>query len=140
MTVVSTTGVAAAGIAMPDSTKTATKAGGELGKDAFLKLLAAQARSQDPMAPTDSTAQIAQLAQFSSLEQMSNIAASISTLNISTSHNQAVALVGHEVSYLGADGAQITGIVNKVSFTDSGAKLTVGDHADIDLGMVFEAK
>ncbi len=45
-----------------------------MDKDAFLKLLAVQAKTQDPMAPSDSTQQIAQLAQFSSLEQMLNVA------------------------------------------------------------------
>ena len=44
-----------------------------LGKNEFLKLLTAQLQQQDPTQPMDSTAFVAQLAQFSSLEQMNNI-------------------------------------------------------------------
>jgi len=44
-----------------------------LGKDEFLKLLTNQLQHQDPTEPMDNTAFVAQLAQFSSLEQMSNV-------------------------------------------------------------------
>jgi len=44
-----------------------------LGKDEFLTLLVAQLQNQDPMEPMDDTEYIAQLAQFSSLEQMQNM-------------------------------------------------------------------
>jgi flagellar basal-body rod modification protein FlgD len=44
-----------------------------LGKDAFLKLLVAQLKNQDPQNPADSSQMAAQLAQFSSVEQLTNI-------------------------------------------------------------------
>lgn len=59
----------------PSSTKDA------LGKEAFLKLLVTQLQHQDPLNPLDDKQFIAQLAQFSSLEQMNNISAGIKDLN-----------------------------------------------------------
>ncbi len=45
----------------------------ELGMDAFLKLLVAQLKSQNPLDPLDPTEFVAQLAQFNSLEQLIQI-------------------------------------------------------------------
>lgn len=52
---------------------TETAAKSELDKDAFLSLLVAQLQNQNPLEPMDNTEYIAQLAQFSSLEQMNNM-------------------------------------------------------------------
>ena len=46
---------------------------GELGKDAFLRLLVTQLNYQDPLSPMQNEAFVAQLAEFSALEQMQNI-------------------------------------------------------------------
>lgn len=51
-----------------------------LDKDAFLKLLTEQLKNQDPTQPMDNTAFIAQLAQFSSLEQMNNVNDTLTSL------------------------------------------------------------
>lgn len=71
-----------------------------MGKDAFLKLLVTQLQNQDPLNPADSTEFTAQLAQFSSLEQLSNINQNLETLNLfqsSINNAQAVSLIGKEI-------------------------------------------
>lgn len=65
-------------------------AGGDLGKEAFLKLLVAQMQYQDPLEPNKDSDFVAQLAQFSSLEQMQN-------LNSTMSNSAALGYVGQTV-------------------------------------------
>ncbi len=58
------------GPAAPTQPKTVEKTNDALGKDEFLKLLVAQMKNQDPMNPMDGQQMAAQLAQFSSVEQL----------------------------------------------------------------------
>jgi len=53
------------------------EAGSDMDKDAFLQLLVAQMKYQDPLQPTSNTEYISQYAQFSQVEQMNNMAASM---------------------------------------------------------------
>jgi flagellar basal-body rod modification protein FlgD len=71
-----------------------------LDKNAFLKLLTTQLQNQDPLNPTDSTEFTAQLAQFSSLEQLSNVNATLNTLKLyeaSINNAQAVGFIGKDI-------------------------------------------
>lgn len=69
----------------------------ELGKDDFLKLLIAQLSHQDPTAPMQDTQFIAQMAQFSSLEQMTNMSTSFSKLTSLLTGSDAAGAVGKKV-------------------------------------------
>ncbi len=73
--------------------------GGDMDKDAFLQLLVAQMKYQDPMEPTSNTEYIAQYAQFSQVEAISNMATSMDL-------SRASGLVGQEVyiKTTGSDG------------------------------------
>ncbi|MHB8578607.1 MAG: flagellar hook assembly protein FlgD [Ignavibacteriaceae bacterium] len=61
------------------STTSSTSASNTLDKNSFMKLLIAQMQNQDPMSPMDGTQFAAQLAQFSSLEQLQNLNTSMTT-------------------------------------------------------------
>ena len=73
---------------------------GELGRDDFLNLLVTQLQHQDPLNPMDSTDFTAQLAQFSSLEQLSNMSGQLEEMAQSQAafaSSQAVGYIGHTV-------------------------------------------
>ena len=70
--------------------KSGSAGGSDMDKDAFLQLLVAQMKYQDPMEPTSNTEYIAQYAQFSQVEQMQNMSSSMDL-------QRASQLVGQEV-------------------------------------------
>lgn len=69
----------------------------ELGKDDFLKLLIAQLQNQDPTSPMEDTQFISQMAQFSSLEQMTNMSTSFSRLASLMNSQEAYSTLGKTV-------------------------------------------
>lgn len=86
----------------------ATTASNQLDKNAFLELMTAQMANQDPLEPMDNTEFLSQLAQFSSLEQMQNVAESMELLALSqtaSTNSQMVNLIGKRVV---AEGATVT--------------------------------
>ena len=75
-----------------------------LGKDEFFQMLIAQLKYQDPLNPMDGTDFTAQLAQFSSLEQLSNMNSSLETVaanQLLTNQVEAVTLIGKDVAAQG---------------------------------------
>ncbi|MGQ0843564.1 MAG: flagellar hook-basal body complex protein [Sporichthyaceae bacterium] len=109
--------------------------GNSLGKDAFLKLLVAQLKYQDPTAPTDSAQFMAQTAQFTQVEKLEEIAAAVAQSLGAQSLLSAAALVGRTVTWHAPDGTELSGLVGGASFTTAGATLTVGpDRAVVAMG------
>ena len=103
--------------------------GQSLGKDAFLQLFTTQARMQNPMNPMEGNDFLAQLAQFSSLEQMSNLNVNFEKLLSVQQGLQAGAMVGKIVSYLDVETGELeAGQVSAVRLTSSGPVLVVGNE------------
>jgi flagellar basal-body rod modification protein FlgD len=111
---------------------TTTTAGPSLGKDDFLKLLVGQLKNQDPMNPSSDTDFIGQMAQFSQLEQTTNMASANAELAAQQNGARAVALLGRTVTYPDAAGVSTTGVVAKVQWAEGVPSLTVGTVAGID--------
>jgi flagellar basal-body rod modification protein FlgD len=104
-----------------------------LGKDDFLKLLVGQLKNQDPMNPSSDTDFIGQMAQFSQLEQTTNMANANTELINQQSGARAVALLGRSVTYPSpSTGELTTGVVDKVEWSAGVPSLTVGATAGID--------
>lgn len=85
--------------AQTESSKSST-----MGKDDFLQLLVTQLQHQDPLNPMDSTGFTAQLAQFSSLEELQNInktLGSVGTSQTILTNSQAVDYIGKRIQAVG---------------------------------------
>lgn len=139
-----TTGSTADGIAAATNSATGNKT---LGKDAFLQLLVTQLKNQNPLSPQDNGAFVAQLAQFSSLEGITTLNSTVSSIagNYSSSQAlQASSLVGRSV-IAQTNTAQINdpskGLTGSVNLTSSiaGGTVTITDSTgkvvrSLDLG------
>lgn len=112
-------------LSVNDTNKVNYRGSSELGKDEFLQLLVCQLQNQDPLNPQQDTEFIAQLAQFSSLEQMTN-------LNTSFSNSSAYSLVGKEVivkqTDSNGDAKEIQGTVDYVEIKNGDAYLSIGGN------------
>ena len=105
----------------------------QLGKDDFLKLLVAQLQNQDPTNPTDSSTWMAQLAQYSSLEQETNVAGSVGKLVASSSVTQGVELIGKRLTWTRNDGTTGVGVVDGMTLQGGQPVLDVnGEGVTID--------
>jgi flagellar basal-body rod modification protein FlgD len=104
-----------------------------LGKDDFLKLLVGQMQNQDPLNPTDSAEYMGQMTQFSILEQITNLGQTMSASASNEYDQNAIGLIGKEVSYLKLDGETLTsanGRVESVTFTNAGPVLRMVGEED----------
>lgn len=97
-----------------------------LGQNDFLKLLATQFKAQDPMKPMEDTAFIAQMAQFSALEQSSTMAKDIAVLKTDQQRTAANSYLGHRVTVDVGDGTTATNDVTAIDVSGSEPKLVVG--------------
>ncbi|WKC58414.1 flagellar hook assembly protein FlgD [Borrelia sp. P9F1] len=88
--------------------------GVNLGRDDFLKLLITQLRYQDPTDPMKDKEFIAQMAQFSALEQMTNMSKSFEKLSSALNVNKDLDLLGKVVEFEHADGEVIKGKVTNI--------------------------
>lgn len=110
---------------------TTSTVGKGLGKDAFLQLLVASMKYQDPSKPTDSQAFMAQLAQFSQVEKLDAISSSQADASRWQRTVAGQGMLGCTVTGKGATGEAVTGVVTGVSLTATGARLQLTGGASL---------
>jgi len=108
-----------------------------LSKDDFLLLLVEQLRHQDPTSPMENMEFISQSAQFSSLEQMTNLNKNVESLLTSQVVAQTSNLIGKTVLVEGVNDVgeteSFTGTVDAIKIEDGKGKLVMGDKlVDLD--------
>lgn len=109
----------------------------ELGKDAFMQLLVSQMQNQDPINPQSNEDFIAQLAQFSSLEQMENLNGSLEQMAAVSESNALINqlsaasnLIGQNVDYFDPEtGELMSGDVESVRIEDAVAFLNINGES-----------
>ncbi len=105
---------------------------GGMGEDAFLQLMVAQLKYQNPMQPSDPSAMMEQTSMFTQVEAMRDVLEMQQQLIGFQEVVLASSLVGKGVTADTASG-QVSGTVDGVRFTDEGPLLQVGDR-EIPLG------
>jgi flagellar basal-body rod modification protein FlgD len=128
----STAAVGAAGAtAATASGEQAAKSKQQLGSMDFMKLLVTQLRYQDPMNPMDDREFMAQLTQFSTLEQ-------ITEQTRWSKMTYALGLVGQAVTYTGEGGGAHAGVVKAIRMVDGEPRLSLGE-TEIKIDQVLSA-
>ncbi len=123
---------AAAPAAAAPAPATPENPAGTLGQNDFLKLMIAQLQAQNPLEPSNGNEYVTELAQFTQLEQTTNLASAGEL-------SSAVQLIGHLVSYNDpTTGAASTGVVESVQSATSGPTVTVEGVTGIKLSSVTQ--
>ena len=107
------------------------KTSNELGKDDFLKLLITQLQNQDPTSPMENTEFISQMAQFSSLEQMTNMSSSFAKMAAYINSSEAASTLGKTVE-LNIGDATVQGIVEGATRGENPQILVNGMYYSMD--------
>ena len=115
----------ATGATTTTSTSTSAAAGG-LDKDAFLKLLVAQLKFQNPMSPADPSSFMAQTAQFAMVERLEEISQAQSEAGTWQRVIAGQGLIGQYVTGTSL-GNEVSGLVTGMSVTSDGAVLDLQD-------------
>lgn len=107
-----------------------------MGMEDFLKILLTQLTYQDPLKPMDNQEFMAQMAQFTSLEQTQQLNEKMSTLIANQAALQSVGLIGRTVDITTATGGSVTGSVTALSLTGDTPALTVTTTSGVTMANV----
>jgi flagellar basal-body rod modification protein FlgD len=99
---------------------------GSLGPQAFLQLLVSEVANQDPLDPISSSDLLSQTAELSTLEQVASLAQDAAQELSASQSQEAVSLIGKQVSGQTATGVDFSGTVSGVSLSGGQALLDVG--------------
>ena len=100
-----------------------------LGQEEFLQLFLTELDFQDPLEPLDNREFLAQIAQFTSLEQTRQSTESINNLAQLNATSQSISLLGRQVSVTSATGI-VTGRVTAIEYSNDGTRLSIQNTSD----------
>ncbi len=100
----------------------------EIGNDVFLKLLLAELRHQDPLAPMDNHQLVQQIAQLRAVESNMQLTKTLEAVMRGQSLQTAASLLGQQVEGLAESGRTIQGTVERITVEGNKVKLAVGEE------------
>jgi len=109
--------------------------GGLLDRDAFLKLLVAQLKYQDPTKPMDSSQLVSQSAQLSVVDKLNEISTLLTSSGAANRLSLGGSLVGKQITFPDVDGTLKSAIATSVSFDGTNTVVHAGTF-DVPLEMV----
>jgi flagellar basal-body rod modification protein FlgD len=121
-----------AGVKELNDMSTTTSGPNAMGKDAFLQLMVTQMKYQDPLQPQDNSQFLAQLAQFTALEQMTNISQTddqllqaVKTVQTMQQLSFEHQLIGTNVEVVDSNGNTVSGTVDAIQFQQGEPQLVI---------------
>jgi len=123
----------AAAATTAQSSSSSGNPGAVLGQNDFLKLMITQLQDQDPLNPANTNEYISELAQFTQVEQLTNLANS-------NELSGAVQLIGRTVHYTSPAGGTTTGTVTSVQSSAEGVTVTIEGVSGIALSAITEVQ
>jgi flagellar basal-body rod modification protein FlgD len=111
------------------ATSSSTPSQATLGQEDFLKILTTQLSFQDPLKPLDNQQFMAQMAQFTTLEQTRALNDNLESLLTIQAASQSIGLLGRTVEAVAADGSSAVGQVTSLRFQNGQPLMTVKTSA-----------
>lgn len=106
-----------------------------ISQEEFIQLFLAQLNNQDPLEPVDNSQFLAQMAEFTGLEQTRQLNENMTNLLTMNTSDQSLTLLGKTVQVLNG-GISFDGIVSEVNFSPTGTSLNITNSSDETLSNV----
>ncbi|HMJ33977.1 MAG TPA: flagellar hook capping FlgD N-terminal domain-containing protein [Baekduia sp.] len=128
-------------IVSPAYTQTSSAPSSSLDKNGFLKMLTEQIKNQDPTSGQDPNQYFQTISQMTTVEQLTNLATQSAVTLAAQKNTSAQALIGRTVTYPGADGVPVQGLVESVQLsTKTGPSLTIAGKAGYSPDIITAVK
>jgi flagellar basal-body rod modification protein FlgD len=120
-----------------DTAASATAQSGMLDRDAFLKLLVAQLRYQDPSKPMDASQMVSQSAQLTMVDKLDSISTMMEASALTGRLGLAGSVIGKEITFANDDGITVKDVVTSVRFADDGSLILHTGDWDVPMAAVL---
>ncbi len=127
------------GVTAATASRPVENPGAQLDRDAFLKLLVAQLKYQDPSKPTDASELVAQSAQLTMVDKLNQIADSISEATAIDRLTLAGTMIGQDITFAADDGGVHTERAEAIRFDDGALTVLAGGYF-VPLGAIEEVR